>query len=485
MFYSGKYIVAINSFINKIAFYEIMKLPIIVLFVITTSVILMIKLKFINVFKIQEAFRIIAGKKVGKVGGNNDSTEDNNTIQVSSITALFSQMAGNLGLGNISGAAFGIYFGGPGVAVWVIIWGLILSIIRFSEITLGHRNRYVDENGVIHSGMFFVLRNKAKDSKNKKILTVVAAALAVITVAVPMAWSSFQLNQISGILGRVTHSFMVDHSFSTETLNIIFIASSGLFVTIILLGGIKRVGAICDMIVPFMAVGYLLLCTACYIVHRQNFIPSLKVIIESAFTLKAGLTGTIAMIAIAMQRMLFSSEAGVGTAAIIHANADVKISCQQGFIAFLDCLIIGFIVACGILAIMVSGVDYTDKNVHGIILIEKTFSTISAHSIYVLAVIAVLFGVTTVLANGFYAQKAFYFLCKGIPQKLVVVVYIIVASYLGFTNALLLVGLADVLALIILVPNCLILLIYVNEIKEDVVLYFSSLANYKAEKRKT
>lgn len=452
--------------LNDILTYKVCGVQFILIWLFAAAVFLTIKMNFINFRLFKDAFKTIIGVGVQK------NSEGKSVVQISPLTAFITQAAGNLGLGNIAGAAFALHAGGPGVLFWVFISSFFFSIIKFCEITLGHKYRYIDEKGSVNGGMFYIMRDGLKDkgkilAKFGKNLAIISATLTTVVI---LSWSFFQLNQVVVIITNGKH-FYSENGFSGEVIccSIIMIFLAWL----VLVGGIKRIGKLADAVVPIKALVYIGMCAIVIVKYHNNIIPSLEVILSEAFNTKGVLGGCAVSIVIAVQRMMFASEAGVGTAALVHANSNIKRSSQQGLIAIIDCILVAVIICIGGFAVVVSGIEYVDTHIVGIMLIDAVFMSVHHWFHYVLVVIAFLFGFTVITSNGYAVQKSLGYLFGTKKDKFYLYLFLSISLFMSFYESLVLIKIFDVLTLLILIPNTIIVYLLAGEVKEDLDLYLS------------
>ncbi len=206
----------IENIINTISsffFIKIFGIPFLVLWYFCIASFLMIRLRFINITKISEAIKTIFHPDENNSKGQ----------QVSPVTALASQMASNLGISNIAGAAFAIKAGGAGTIFWILASTFLFSIIKFCEVYLGHKYRTVNSNGFISGGMFFVIDNASANKSNKYRIPIksLAILLAIITSVMMTFWSAFQTNQMIDIFHEAFAKPMFGQDYSHIKITII------------------------------------------------------------------------------------------------------------------------------------------------------------------------------------------------------------------------------------------------------------------------
>jgi AGCS family alanine or glycine:cation symporter len=457
---------AVNAFFLT----PIYGIPFLIIWLVGCSIYLTLQLNFINITQVGRAIKMMFSKQKQIVDGTNGEK----IVQISSVTAFLSQAAGTLGIGNISGAAFALHSGGPGIVIWVVISSFFFSIIKFAEITLGKLYRHIDANGTVSGGSFYFIRDGlSKRIKNKAFIKYFATTAAVITFIVPFGWSSLQINQITNVVLKGKELF----DPITQSINYDVLLTSTaimLLVFIILIGGISRIGHVANVIVPFMAGGYIIMCICVIFTHFANFQNTVAIIIDSAFNVKTAASGIILSIVVSMQRMIFASEAGVATSSIVHANSNVKFAAQQGYVALFDCLMISLVIAFGAFAVVISGVDYTSTTNVGILLMHDAFITVHSGFSYALILVAFLFGTTTITGNGYSVQKACGYIFGTKQEKKYIIFYVVIVLALSFHPSRSLVAIADALGMLILIPNLTAVILLSGDVKKQLKIYLTN-----------
>ncbi len=455
--------------LNDILTYKIFGLPFILIWLLSTSIFLTFKLKFINFRLFKDAVKTIL-----YVDKDPSRNKDKNAIQISPFTAFATQASGNLGLGNIAGAAFAVATGGPGVLFWIFLSSFFFSIIKFSEITLGHKYRVINKEGVISGGAFYFIRDGfAKKTifgfSLKKTGIFLGIVSAVLTTIVIFSWSFFQLNQIVAIMtnGQLA---IVSGNLNYEVIGYSLLIS--VITSFVLIGGIKRLGKVADTIMPIMAGGYLLICIYIINFYSKNIIATFDLIFKEAFSSGGMFGGFSIILIIAMQRMMFATESGAGTAAMVHANSSIKRSSHQGLVAIVDCVLIATIICFGGFTILVSGIDYQNSQKVGIVLMDAVFSGVNPYFHYILIVISLLFGFTTITSNGYSIQKSIGYLFGTKKEGMFLYIFVFLMFCMSFYESAFLVKIFDILTLLMLIPNTIGVLVLSNEVVKDLNEYF-------------
>lgn len=248
--------------------------------------------------------------------------KDPNAVgEISHYGALSIALAATIGTGNIIGVATAIVLGGPGAVFWCWLCGIFGIATKYAETLLSVKYRFVGEDGFIRGGPMYVME-RAMHCKPLAVCFAVFTLMACTGIG-----SMVQSNAVSGYSAEVFHI----PPMATGILEAILIAA-------IVWGGLKFISRVCGALVPLMAVLYVLGCLAIIIINCQTFLPALKLIITSAFSLKAiggGFFGTMLMMALryGVARGLFSNESGLGSAPMIAASAKSANPVRQALIS--------------------------------------------------------------------------------------------------------------------------------------------------------
>ena len=337
---------------------------------------------------------------------------------VTPFQAVCTALAATVGTGNIAGVAGAIAIGGPGAVFWMWISAL-----------LGVHYRQKNKHGDWVGGPMYYIQNGL--GKKWKWLGVLFAIFGVF--AVFGTGNATQVNTIVASIDTALISFGVMEAGSTSTLNLILGIVITILVGLILLGGIKRIGHVAERLVPIMALLYVVLGLGVIIVHIGNLPAAFSSIIKGAFNPTAVTGGVVGAMFTAVQkgvaRGIFSNEAGLGTASIAHAGAEVNDPVQQGlfgvFEVFVDTIIICTFTA---LVILCSGVPITFGAAAGAELTISGFTSTYGNWITIFTAVAMCcFAFTTILGWGLYGARCSEYLFGEKVIKPFMVIYSLVA----------------------------------------------------------
>lgn len=390
------------------------------------------------------------------------SKDDDSNGKVGTLTpiqALTTALAGTVGTGNIAGVAGAIALGGPGAIFWMWIAALFGMCTKYSEIILAVHYRKKNTKGDFVGGPMYYIENGL--GRKWRWLAVIFCIFAM--VAALGTGCMTQINTIATSIGSVFKSY--NPSLDTDMMHMIYIIIgiiASILTILVLFGGLQRIGSVTEKLVPVMALVYIIAALVVVFTHADRIGPVFEEIFKCAFkpsSIGGGLTG--ATIQAAMRagfgRGIFSNEAGLGTAPIAHAAADVEHPVQQGmygvFEVFADTIVICTLTA---LAILCSGEAeaYYGKSAAADLTI-KAFSTTfgSKYASIIIAVCITLFAFSTLLSWSLYGGRCMEFLFgpKGLlVYQAIYVVFVVVGARIKLD---LVWNLADSLNALMAIPN--------------------------------
>ena len=271
--------------------------------------------------------------------------------------ALSTALSGTIGTGNIGGVAFALFLGGPAALFWMWATAFFGMTTKFVEVTIAHKYRQLDDRGEMVGGAMVFLEKRL----NMKWLAVVFAVATLITCL-----GTGSLPQSRSMSDGIQATFNIDPWITSLVM--------GSLLTLVVIGGIRRIAAVTSVLVPFMGVVYAFCAIAVLISNMDQVWPSFVLIFDSAFTGSAAVGGFLgAGFAYAFKkgvsRGLFSNEAGQGSAAIAHASAKTDHPVPEGMVSllepFIDTLCICTLTGLVILASGVWSQKFENEFVHG------------------------------------------------------------------------------------------------------------------------
>lgn len=398
----------INTVLGKIDSF-VWGIPLIAL-ILLSGLFLTIRLKGVQFRKLPHAFKkMFANEKSGQHG------------EVTSFAALCTALSATIGTGNIVGVATAVVAGGPGALFWMWLAALVGMATKYSECLLSVKYRQVTEDGHIIGGPFYYIE-KGMGSKFKWL----AKIFAVFGVCVGlMGIGTF--TQVNGIAGAVNNFFDADNSWTVSIFGIdyswtVVIAAIVVtfFVALVIIGGIKRISSVAQVIVPFMAITYVILAVLIIGFNITKVPGAFATIVKSAFGVRAAAGGALGAMMVAMQngiaRGIFSNEAGLGSAPIAAAAAHTDEPAKQGLISMLGTFI-DTIIICTMtgLAIVITGA--WDMGLQGVAVTTKAFQIglpfPGEVASFLLMICLIFFAFTTILGWDYYSEKCLEYLTGG------------------------------------------------------------------------
>lgn len=343
--------------------------------------------------------------------------------------AVCTALAATVGTGNIAGVAGAIAIGGPGAVFWMWISALLGMCTKFAEVTLAVHFRETNARGELVGGPMYYIKNGL--SKNWQWLATMFSVFGVL--AVFGTGNATQANTIVTAINSALLSFNLLNEKSVNTCNLILGTIIAILVALVLLGGIRRIGAVTEKLVPFMALLYIMLALGVIIVHWQSVPQVFGWIVQGAFNPAAVTGGVVGSCFLSLQkgvaRGIFSNEAGLGTGSIAHACADTHEPVQQGFFGifevFMDTIIICTLTA---LVILCSGVPVIYGQAAGAELTISGFEAVYGSWVSIFTAIAMCcFAFSTILGWGLYGARCMEFLFSAKVIRPFMLVYALVA----------------------------------------------------------
>ena len=361
---------------------------------------------------------------------------------VTPFQAVATALASTVGTGNIVGVATAVVLGGPGALFWLWVSGLFGMCTKFAEIVIALHYRERDTSGIFRGGAMYTLRNGLG-------LPWLGGLFALLTAVAALGIGN--MVQANSLANNLDASFGI----APEATGLVLAAVTGL----VILGGVRRIGEVAQVLVPFMTVVYLAGGTTILLLHLSEIPAAIGLVVSSAFTGTAasgGFAGSTVALALrhGVARGLFSNEAGLGSAPMVHAAAVTDHPVRQGLYGIFEVLVDTLLV-CSVtgLALLVTGVWNSGAN--GAVLSGEAFrqGLPGEWGGMVVTISVVLFGFSTVIGWSYYGETALVYLVgtrAAIPYRIAWLVFI----YLGATGSLQLIwSVADTLNGLMAIPN--------------------------------
>ena len=417
-----------------------------IILLLGTHIFLTIRTKFVQ----RKTFKAI------KLSVTKDPDSDGD---ISPFQALATALASTIGTGNIIGVGTAISLGGPGAVLWCWLTGVFGIATKYSESLIGVKYRVKTSDGRMLGGAMYALERGFKFKTLGKILAVLFALFALL--ASFGIGSGVQVNAISNIMNNTFDLGTVNlFGQDASVISIIVGVLVAAITAVVIFGGIKSISRVCELLVPFMAVFYVL---GCLIILGMNFDvlgKTFEMIFQDAFSLKSvagGFLGSSLMLAAryGIARGLFSNESGMGSAPIVASAAQTRNPVRQAMISstgtFWDtvvvCLMTGLVLVSSI--IKNPAIDVSD----GGDLTYKAFQQIPVIGTPILVIGIAAFAYSTILGWSYYGERCVeYLFGRGgmIPYKLIFVFILLIGPVIKLD---LVWTMADIFNALMSIPN--------------------------------
>ncbi len=328
---------------------------------------------------------------------------------VSSYKALCTALAATVGTGNLAGVAGAIALGGPGSVFWMWICALLGMITKFAEAVLCVRYRVKGNDGAYMGGPMYIVR-QGMGRKWQPLAGIYCFFGVVAALGVGSA------TQINSVLGGISGAVRSLGGQESDFVNLLIGIALAILLATVLLGGAKRIGSAAAFLVPFASVFYILLCIGVLVLRVEAIPDAFAAIITGAFDPKAVTGGVIGSVFVALRvgacRGVFTNEAGMGTAGIAHAAAEVSHPAQQGMMGIME-VFIDTIVICTMTALVIlcSGISIPYGQDLGIQITANAFSAIYGSWVHIpLAFTLCCLAFATIIGWGLYGTRCAQFL---------------------------------------------------------------------------
>ena len=458
-------LVAIDDFVWGI--------PLIVMF-LATGIFLTVRLKGLQISKLPLAFKyLLSNESDGKDG------------EISSFAALCTALSATIGTGNIVGVATAIVAGGPGALFWMWVAAIFGTATKYAEGFLSIKYRTIAEDGHVVGGPFYYIENGM--GKKWKWLGKIFAFFGLCVGL--MGIGTF--TQINGITNAVNNFFDAnnvhtvsllgrDYSWSVIIAGVILT----LVVAFVIIGGIKRIASVSQVIVPFMAAAYILSALIILVLNFKAIPGALVEIIQGAFGIRAVAGGALGAMMVAMQkgiaRGIFSNEAGLGSAPIAAAAAQSNEPVKQGLISMLG-TVIDTVIICTMTGLSIVITGTWNIGLEGVAVTTKAFQLglpfPAQVSSCILMLCLVFFAFTTILGWDYYSERCLDYLTHNNPTAIKIFRWLyIVCVFIGpYMTVSAVWTIADIFNGLMAIPNLIALLALSGIIVAETKVYFDKL----------
>ncbi len=398
-------------------------------------------------------------KTIGAVFRDKQVTSHTKDKSISQFQSLCTALAATVGTGNIVGVSGAILMGGPGAVFWMWVMAFLGMMTNYSENVLGIFYRRKNSKGEWSGGAMYYLRDGLGSRKGCKVIGLVLAGLFSFFCLVA-SFGIGNMTQVNAISGNMMNVFGIPTWVTGAVIMIL--------VGLVVVGGLKRIAAVTEKIVPFMVILYMIGTITIFFLHINQFGAVFKSIFKGAFGMQAAAGGVVGYgiklaIEWGMKRGVFSNEAGLGSSVMVHSNSNVKEPVKQGmwgiFEVFADTIVVCTLTA---FAVLSSGLIDLDTGK-----LAEAFSTLTKNDLVAtvfeqkfgmigsafIAVSIALFAFSTVLGWSHYGTKA----CEYLLGEKWTIVYRVLFVLLVFGGAVmgdnLAWDLADTFNGLMMIPN--------------------------------
>ncbi len=488
-------------------------IPVVVAWLSCGAVFFTLYMGFFNLWGFRHAIDIVRGKY----------DDPNDTGEVTHFQALASALSATVGLGNIAGVTIAMTLGGPGAFFWMLLCGLFGMTSKFVECTLGQKYRHVKPDGTILGGPMRYLSAGLKEMRLGLLGSFLSIVFAVMCILASFGGGNmFQANQSGGAVvqmlqgadvqrlsdlnAQITAAAAADDTAQLKTLQRerqelsdrltrseqiikpVFGVVLAVLVAVVIIGGIKRIGAAAGKVVPTMCLMYVAACLYIIGMHLPEVPGLVTLIFSDCFSGQAMGGGLLGVLVIGVQRAAFSNEAGVGSAAIAHSAAKTDEPIREGCVALLGPFI-DTIVVCSMTALVIlitgawdSNEWIVDQGLEGAALTSKAFESEISWFPYVLSIAIVLFAYSTIISWSYYGEKAWESLFgpRSIPvYRVLAVTAVFVGTVVNLGSVL---DFSDMMILGMAFPNIAGVVLLAPRVKRDLAEYWG---RYQAGEFKT
>ncbi len=387
--------------------------PVIIL-ILGTGILLTIRTRALQVTHFGESLNTTIVPTLKGLGKK--KAKDGRLQSVSQFEAFSTAISGTVGTGNIIGVVSAILTGGPGAVFWMWISAFFGMVTNYSENVLGLYYRKKDQHGNLSGGAFYYIAYGLK----WKWLGYLAAIFCMFAA---VGMSGVQTNKISGTLAEAFARATASHS--AESVRLIVGIVVAVITAVVIIGGIKRIGKVASMLVPFMSLLFIVMALIAIFLNVKHIPNAFALIFSKAFNFKAAGGGILGysfsqVIKKGMARGVFSNEAGLGSSVIAHSASETREPVKQGlwgvFEVFFDSFIICTLTAIMFLTTFDLNTLSLDKE-DSVMSMTMFSTTFGGFGTAVFSVILPLFAFTTVIAWSYYGEKAVDFCFGWVSEK--------------------------------------------------------------------
>lgn len=453
--------------LNRFIFYSVTmfdtEVPLIVLWLISAAIFFTFYFKFLNISGFKHAISLVKG----------DYSSGKDAGEVSHFQALATALSGTVGIGNIGGVAILITIGGPGAVFWMIFAGLMGMSTKFIECILGVMYRKVNPDGSISGGPMYYLEKglaeRGLGSLGKPLGYFYAISMVIGCMGIGNMFQSNQAFEQFVFMTGGDQSWFADKGW-------LFGGVIALIVAAVILGGLKSIAKVTGKLVPFMGVAYVGFALTIIFMNIDKVPWAFNAIITQAFSPEGMTGGMIGVMVLGFKRAVFSNEAGIGSASIVHSAVKTNEPVTEGFVALLEPFI-DTVVICTMTALVILTTVYepglADSGVQGVELTSKAFEANISWSVIPLSIIAILFAFSTMISWSYYGLKGWTYLFgeSAIAENIFKVIFCFFVALGCMMNLGAVLDFSDAMVFLVALPNIVGLYILAPIVKKELAGY--------------
>jgi len=459
------------------------RMPVVVAWLVLFSVTFTFVFKFVNIRAFCHAIDCVRGKY----------TDPDEHGEISHFQALSAALSATVGLGNIASVAVAVAKGGPGAIFWMVCMGVLGMTSKFAECALGQKYKITREDGSISGGAFEYLSTGLRLQGYAGLGKVLAVVFCFMNMGGSFGGGNmFQANQayvlVKSVVPKLDTIWDVAPAGSGGILFGILLAVA---VGVVILGGVKSIAKVAEILVPLMCGVYVLSGLLILVLNITRVPASIGLIVGEAFTGNAIYGGFIGQLVTGVQRAAFSNEAGCGSAPIVHSAAKTNEPLREGLVALLEPFI-DTVVVCTISGLVlvvteahVLGREGAQPKLEGIEMTSYAFDKVFPGFSYLLSVIVLLFAYSTMISWSYYGEQSCIYLF-GFGSVRCFKVTFLLFTFLGCNiDAVSVINFSDMMVMGACFPNLLGVGLMLGVLKQMVDDYFTRLENGEMKRFET
>ncbi len=442
--------------LEKIFFFSIGGIPLIILWLIGGGLFCTCRMGFINVRGFQQAIDVISGKY--------DHPHGESEGEISHFQALSTALSGTVGLGNIAGVAIAIQVGGPGAVFWMTLTAFLGMSSKFVECTLGVKYRQINPDGTVSGGPMYYLSQGLSELGYPKLGKVFGVFFAIFCMAGRLTGGNmFQVNQSFAALAAAVPL--------VQDFNWLFGLVAATLVGSIIFGGLSRIAVVTSRLLPVIILAYAVACLWVVANQFQEVPGAINLILQQAFSPEAFTGGLAGAFVQGVRRSAFSNGAGLGSAAIAHATARTDEPVREGIVSTLEPFI-DTIVVCNLtaLVIVLTGTYGNLETINGSAITSAAFAQVIDWFPPILAVMIFLFALSTTIGSSYLGERCWAYLLGEDNIIAFKFIFLFCTFFGAIVNLNAVVDLSDMMLLAMSVPNliaCIVLSPQVGKSLDD------------------